>query len=70
MENLMISITREQSGSYMILVGNFFSFTYDGVSILGFVCGVSRYPQFYYWYLEKYRVLPRTYLGSFGGDHG
>ena len=51
----------------MLLVGKNRFFTSDDVSMLGFGCGVSQYPQFYYQDLDKYQVLPRPYLGSFEG---
>ena len=53
----------------MILIEKQISFTCADVSILGYECGVSKYPQFYYWYLENYQVLPRPYL-VFQGDNG
>ena len=45
-------------------------FTSAYVDMFGHGCGVSRYPQFYDQHLEKYQLLPRPYLGSFGGDNG
>ena len=42
-------------------------FTSDDFSMLDYGCGLSRYPQFYYRYLDKYQVLPRPYLGCFEG---
>ena len=39
-------------------------FTSDDVSILGYGCGVSQYPQLYYQELKKYQILPCPYLGS------
>ena len=45
-------------------------FTSADVSMLGYVCRVSRYPQFYYQDLDKYQVLPHPYLGSFKGYPG
>ena len=42
---------------------NIFS-NFDGVSMLGYGCGVSQYPQFYDRDLDKYQVLPHPYLGS------
>ena len=44
-------------------------FTSVNVSMLGFGCGVSQYPQFYYQDLDKYQVLPLPYLGSLEGDN-
>ena len=35
------------------------------VSMLGYGCGVSQYPQFYLIYLDMYQVLPSQYIGSF-----
>ena len=35
--------------------------------MLGYGCGVSKYPQFYAKYLDMYQVLPRPYIGSFDG---
>ena len=40
------------------------------VSIIGYGCGMSQYPQFYDQYLEKYQVLISPYLGIFEGDPG
>ena len=37
--------------------------------MLGCVCGVSQYPQFFVEYLDMYQILPRLYLRSFDGDH-
>ena len=34
-------------------------------SMLGYVCGVSRYPQFYDQELDRDQVLPCPYKGSF-----
>ena len=45
-------------------------FTYAGVSLLVYGCGVYQHPQFYDKDLDKYQVLPRPYLGSFDGDNG
>ena len=45
-------------------------FTYAGVSMVGCGCGVSNHPRFYYQDLDKYQVLPRPYLGCFGGFPG
>ena len=45
-------------------------FTSADVSMLGYGCGVSRNPQFYYRYLDKYQVLPRPYLEYFEGYPG
>ena len=41
-----------------------------GVSMLGYGCGVSQYPQFYDKELYRYQVLPRPYRGSFEGLPG
>ena len=38
--------------------------------MLGCVCGVSRYPQFYHQDEDKYQVFPHTYLGYFEGYPG
>ena len=38
--------------------------------MLGCGCGVSIHPQLYDQSLEKYQVLPRTYLGGFKGGNG
>ena len=38
--------------------------------MLGYGCGVSRYPQFFVEDLDMYQVLPRPYLASFGGGPG
>ena len=53
----------------MILVRKQF-FTYDGVSMLGYVCGVSQYSQFYDQELNKYQVLHFPSLGYFRGCTG
>ena len=45
-------------------------FTSADVSMLGYVCGVSQYPQFYDKYLDIYQVLPRPYIGYFDGFPG
>ena len=45
-------------------------FTSSDVSMFGYRCGVSQYPQFYVKYLDMYQVLPRTYLGYFDGYPG
>ena len=65
----MISITREQSRSYMILVVKTV-FTSANVYMLGYGCGVYQYPQFYDQDEDKYQVLPRPYWGSFEGYPG
>ena len=39
-------------------------FAYADVSMLGYGCGVSHYPQFYYKDLDMYQLLPRLYIGS------
>ena len=44
--------------------------TFADVSMLGYGCGVSQYPQFYVKYLDIYQVLPRPYIGSFVGFPG
>ena len=44
--------------------------TSDDVSMLGYGCGVSQYPQSYDLDLDKYQVSPRPYLGSFEGYPG
>ena len=45
-------------------------FTSTDVSMIGYGCGVSQYPQFYNQYLDKYQVLPCPHLGSFEGYPG
>ena len=40
------------------------------ISMLGYGCGVSQYPQFYVNNLDMYQVLPRPYLGYFDGGPG
>ena len=45
-------------------------FTSADVSLLGYGCGVSQYPQFSVKYLDMYQVLPRPYLRSFDGFPG
>ena len=67
--NWMISITREQSWSYMILVEKTV-YTSADVSMLCYGCGVSQYPQFYHQDLDKYQVLPHPDdLEMFEGDN-
>ena len=39
-------------------------------SMIGYGCGVFKYPQLFFEYLDMYQVLPRSYLISFGGGHG
>ena len=38
--------------------------------MIGYVCDVSQYPQFYVKDFDMYQVLPRPYLGSFDGGPG
>ena len=45
-------------------------FTSAVVSMIGYGCGVSQYPQFFVKDLDMYQVLPRPYLWSFGGGPG
>ena len=45
-------------------------FTSSDVSMLGYGCGVSQYPQFYDQELDRYQVLPHSYRGSFEGFPG
>ena len=40
------------------------------VSILGYVCGVSQYPQYYDLELDMHQVLSRPYWGYFEGCTG
>ena len=40
------------------------------VSMLGYGCCVSQYPQFFVKDLDIYQVLPRPYLGYFDGGPG
>ena len=40
------------------------------VSMLGYGCGVSQYPQFFVQYLDMYQMLPHPYLRSFDGCPG
>ena len=70
MKNWMMSNTREQSRSYVILVRKNSFFNSIDVSMLGYGFGVSKYHQFYYQYLDKYQVLPHASLVSFEGDYG
>ena len=44
--------------------------TYADVSMLGYGCGVSMYPQFFVEDLDIYQMLPRRYLRSFDGGPG
>ena len=53
----------------MMMVENS-SFSYTGVSMLGYGCGVFQYPHFYYQELDRYKVLPRPYRGSSEGFPG
>ena len=41
--------------------------TSSDVSMLGYGCGVSQYPQFFVEDLDMYQMLPRPYLRSFYG---
>ena len=54
----------------MVLVWKNSYFNSAGFSMLGYVCGVSQYPQFYDKCLDMYQVLPRPYIGSFDGFPG
>ena len=45
-------------------------FTSADVSMLGYGCGVSQYPQFYVKDLDMYQVLPRPFIGYFDGFPG
>ena len=40
------------------------------VSMLGYGCGVSQYPQFFVEDLDIYQILPRPCLRSFDGGPG
>ena len=40
------------------------------VSMLGYGCGVSMYPQFFVEDLDIYQMLPLPYLRSFSGGPG
>ena len=40
-------------------------FTSVDVSMIGYGCDVSQYPQYYDQDLDKYQVLPCLYFGSF-----
>ena len=44
--------------------------TSDDVSMFGYGCGVSHYPQFFVEDLDMYQVLPRPYLRSLDGGPG
>ena len=44
--------------------------TFDDVSMLGYGCGVSQYPQFFVKDLDVYQVSQRPYLRYFGGLPG
>ena len=54
----------------MILVGKTSYHTSADVSMLGYGCGVSQYPQFFVEDIDMYQMLPRPYLGSFDGGPG
>ena len=45
-------------------------FTFADVSMLGYGCGVSQYPQFYDKGLDRYQMLPHTYRVYFEGFPG
>ena len=45
-------------------------FKSDYVSILGHGCGVSQYPQFYEKNKNRYKMLPRSFVGSYLGEKG
>ena len=64
MKNWMISITRKQSWSYIIVVGKIIVH-FNDVSMLGYGCDVSQYPYFYDQEWDKYQLLPHPYL-NFG----
>ena len=51
----------------MIMVAKKSYFNYADISMIGYGCGVSQYPQYYKKYLDMYLVLPRPYMGSFEG---
>ena len=40
------------------------------VSMIGYGCAVSQYPQLFVEDLDMYQMLPRTYLRSFDGGPG
>ena len=45
-------------------------YTSAGVSVIGYVCGVSQYPRFYDTYLDMSQFLPCPYIGYFDGFPG
>ena len=61
---------RKRRKYYITLVGNNSCFTSTDVSMLGYGCGMSQYPQFYVKYLDMDQLLPRPYLGSCDGFTG
>ena len=63
----MISITCERSGKLHDAGWKNSYFTSADVSILGYGCVVSQYPQFYYQDKDNYQLLPRPYRESFYG---
>ena len=44
--------------------------TSSDVSMLGYGCGLSQYPQVFVEDLDMYQMLPRPYLRSFDGSPG
>ena len=44
--------------------------TSSDVSMIGYGCGVSQYPQLFVKDLDMYKMLPRPYLRSFYGGPG
>ena len=44
-------------------------FKYDSVLVLGHGCGVSQFDQFYKKIKNKYKILPRPYVGSYEGEN-
>ena len=67
--NWMMSITGKRWKITCCLLEKSY-FTSADISMLGYGCGVCHYPQFFVKYLGMYQVLPRPYLGYFGGFTG
>ena len=54
----------------MILVWKNSYHNYADVSMIGYGCDVSQYPQLFVEDLDMYQMLPRPYLRSFDGCPG
>ena len=65
----MISMTKLQLKNYMMLVGKIV-ISLLLISMLGYGCDESKYPQLNSKYLDIYKVLPRPCIESFDGFPG